>query len=45
MALLRVSDGDVSDPAYPGISDVEIAKLQFDMIETIALIGLDLELP
>ena len=45
MAPLRISDGDVRDPTYPGISDVEINKLQSDIIEPISLIDLDLELP
>ena len=45
MAPLRISDGDVNDLTYAGVSDVEIAKLQSDMIEPIALIDLGLKLP
>ena len=45
MAPSRISDGDVNDPTYSGISDVEIAELQSDKIEPIAVIGLDLKLP
>ena len=45
MAPSRIPDVDVDSPTYSGASDVELAELQSDKIEPIAVIGLDLKLP
>lgn len=45
MAPSAIFEGDVNDQTYSEVSDGEIAELQSDKLEPIAVIGLDLRLP